>query len=108
MSAVAGVILGVSLLVVIAATVVTYHGLGKVWHGVPRERRRRHLIIEAAGFSVGSVLAVLGIVALWGPDTAAYELLGIGVIAILCALVGAAGAARQDLRTAPKRGADHR
>jgi len=69
---------------------------------------RRHLIIEAAGFSVGSVLAVLGIVALWGPDTAAYELLGIGVIAILCALVGAAGAARQDLRTAPKRGADHR
>ena len=88
----------VALAITAGGLVVTYQGLWKVWQRIPRDRRRRQIVWQVSGFTVGGAGLALLIIAPWGTkDTALYVFGGVCAFVILSVFVALAGAAIQHL-----------
>jgi hypothetical protein len=54
----------------------TFAATLKVWQGIPREQRRRHIIWQIVGFSVAAPLLAVLIIAPWGAQNTMLVVIG--------------------------------
>lgn len=104
MTVVPAVTIVVAAAVVGAGTVVVYYALWKVGQSTPRERRRRHVLVQVVLLGASGAVSALLIAAPWGAkNTAVYVFAGLCVVAIFCGLIAAGGEAAKAFRAERRR-----